>query len=154
NSVALRSVRVGASHAADWASASTSTTAHAVPAAGAPTSGAPPANPPPSSPQATPVCQARLAQYAGGGNPWHVSLVAAYASTAADVAADDEHRHPGHPSAWRQRPPREFEAVCWFDAEAFGAAPGARVPAGGGNFYDRLEEIVPPDRLSVVYHPG
>jgi hypothetical protein len=83
-----------------------------------------------------------------------VTLVAAYASNAADVAADDEHRHPGHSSAWRSRSASEFEAVCWFDADAFGAPPGARVPAGGGNFSDRLEEIVRPDHVPVVYKAG
>lgn len=109
-----------------------------------------------SSPQATRVCEARLAQYAGPLNPLHVSLVAAYASTAADVAAADEKRHAaGFRSSWRDRPAGEFEAVCFFDADAFGADPsplpgGPKRPAP----VDRVEDIVRPDGVPVMYAAG
>lgn len=108
--------------------------------------------PPPSSPQATRVCEARLAQYAGKDNPMHVTLVAAYASTAADVGADDERRKgSGYQSPWRGRPAGEFEAVCFFDADAFGVASPAKPGAPARTGYDRLEEIVRPDGAPVVY---
>src|SRR5207248_28366 len=55
-----------------------------------------PSPPPPSSPEATALCEQRLSQLAGGDNPLHVSLVAAYTASAKDVAADDEHRNKAH----------------------------------------------------------
>jgi hypothetical protein len=112
-----------------------------------------PAPPPPSSPQATPVCQARLAQYAGPGNPMHVSLVAAYGSTAADVAADDEGRHAtGYRSPFTDRPPGEYEAVCWFEVDPLGPqADPTRGAAVQTAFRDREEDIVRPDGVPVGY---
>jgi hypothetical protein len=102
------------------------------------------------------ACQARLAQYAGSANPMHVSLVAAYDSIASDVSADDERRHGGgHRAAFRDRQAGEYEAVCWFDADAFGATP--RQVAGGpppGALHDRVEEIVRPDGVPVGYRVG
>ena len=115
-------------------------------------SSSPPASPPPSSPRATRVCEARLAQYAGIDNPTHVSLVAAYAATSQDVAADDDRRHgDGPPSQWHDRPAGEFEAVCFFDADAFGVDPSPLPGRAGHVGFDRLEEIVRPDGVPVVY---
>ena len=102
------------------------------------------------------VCQARLAQYTGGdANPYHVSLVAAYAATAADVAADDEHQHgAGYRSPWRDRAAGEFEAVCWFDGDAFWTRVGDASARKGPAPYDRLEEVVRPDGRPVPYRAG
>lgn len=85
-----------------------------------------------------------------------VSLVAAYASTAADVAADDERRQgKGHRSPWRDRPADEFEAVCWFDADAFGVSPSLLDETGGqGRVVDRLQEVIGPDGALVVHQFG
>ena len=100
------------------------------------------------------LCRARLAQYMSGeANPYHVSLVAAYDATASDVAADDEHQHgAGYRSSGRDRAPDEFEAVCWFDADAFWTKVGDGRP--GPNPYDRLEEVVRPDARPVAYRAG
>lgn len=109
--------------------------------------------PPPSSPAALGLCEARLAQYAGPVNPLRVSLVAAYPSTAADVAFDEElRRGPGHRSKFRDRPPAEFEAVCWFDADAFGSVPGR--DKGAARPFDRLVEVVRPDGSPVFHRAG
>ena len=117
-----------------------------------PSTPAPPVTPPPSSPQATAICQARLGQYAGKDNPMHVTLAAAYASTAADVGADDERGKGGkYRSPWRDRPAGEPEAVCFFDADAFGVAAPALPGRPARAVYDRLEEIVRPDGAPLVY---
>src|SRR5207237_570739 len=110
-----RSAASATGPAAPPITASTTSTTEVAPAA---SMSSPSPQPPPSSPDALPICQQRLAQYAGRANPLHVTLVAAYASTAADVVADDERRDGRHRSSFRDRDAKEFEAVCWFDADA------------------------------------
>lgn len=129
------------------------TTSTELPAPTSPPSTLVPAAPPPSSARATGMCQTRLAQYVDGGNPYHVSLVAAYDARADDVARDDERQHGvGYRSGWRDRAAGEVEAVCWFDGDAFWTTPGREARSTGATKPpDRLEEIIRPDGAPVGY---
>jgi hypothetical protein len=111
----------------------------------------------PQTPQpASQLCEARRGQYAGPLNPNHVSLVATFESTAAGVAADDEYRHgPGYRSPLASRTPTEAEAVCWFDSDGFWAPPVVMEdPARAAKVKTRIEEIVRPDGVPLVYATG
>ncbi len=102
------------------------------------------------------MCEGRLAQLAGPVNPTHVSLVAVYDTTAAAVTSDDGRRHgPGFRSPFAQRPPAEHEGVCWFDADSFLATPAAMLdPAKRAAVIDRIQEIVRPDGVPILYTAG
>jgi hypothetical protein len=117
-----------------------------------------PPSPDPSSkmsPQATALCDRRVAQLAGEENPLHVVLVAAYAATAADVAAADERHHSGgYQSQWRARPSGEFAAVCFFDADAFGVSPRQVERGDLEHFVNRVQEIVRPNGVPWVLAAG
>lgn len=102
------------------------------------------------------VCEARLRRYQGEDNPFNTSLAATFAQTAADAAAEDERvRGGGFRSGFRDRPPGQLVALCYFDADAFGLAlpPSAgrslppRVPT-------RLQEVVSPDGTPYVLRSG
>ena len=128
-----------------------------MPQTNSPAVSAPPSGPVSKSPAATRACQARLAQYAWPNNPHHVVLVAEYATTAGDVAADETRsRGPQYRSEWAVRPPGEPEAVCFFDGdpEAFAAFPPTVTPSARAAFPDRVEEVVRPDGLLRVYARG
>jgi hypothetical protein len=118
----------------------------------------PTASPSSSSASTTAIglCQHRLAQYAGALNPTHVSLVAVYDSTARDVANDDAHRHEaGYRSPFAQRTAAEHEGVCWFDSDGFWAPPVVMSdPAKAARVKTRIEEIVRPDGVPLVYAMG
>lgn len=100
-------------------------------------------------------CEARLAQRAGRDNPMNVTLVAVFEATAADVAAADERRSGVSASSWRDRPGDEVEAVCWFDADAFGVEPWVLERLGDdAHLVDRIQEVVRPDGEALVHQSG
>ena len=111
-----------------------------------------PTSAPASDPRTLAACQGRLSQWVGHSNPYQVALAGVYPSTALDVAAYDERSHAaGFHSPFQDRPPAEFEAVCWFDsATGFGAMPhvvGSQ--ASRPLLHNRIEEVVGPDGVPI-----
>jgi len=95
------------------------------------------------------LCERRLAEY----EDFEAELLAAYATTAGDAAAEDERRRgSGAVSPLRSMSPGHFLAHCFFDAEAFGIAPGWSEPPPGA--IQRLEEVITADDIPFVLAAG
>jgi hypothetical protein len=107
------------------------------------------------------LCETHLTRYTGAEspvtrerNPAHASLLAAYPSKASAVAAEEERRRgQGFRSPFRNRSPDEFEAVCFFDADALG--PGRHVEPDHipPEVYQRLEVVLRSDGAPYILQP-
>lgn len=100
------------------------------------------------------ICATRLQRYVGETNPWGVSMTATYASRAEDVGVEDERIRGGSArSAFRDRAPDEFVALCYFDGSGFGLAQHREVLVGEGPT-DRLYEAVTADGTPYLLQVG
>lgn len=107
---------------------------------------------PPADPEAEAqrICELRLDQYRGESDPLGVTLLASYPSRQGDVAAAEQGRDRPYRNDHADRPPDEFVAVCFFEADFFDHSPRPDQEPER----ERRQEVVRPDGTPSLFAEG